>query len=75
MSNCCGADSEFNGLYTVYLLEEKFSKFMKQKRMLSISFLVNLKLIKDFMLRQLKYFSTQFWGKVISFDCVIKKFS
>ena len=40
--NYCRADIEFNRLYTVYLFEGTFSKFMKQKLMLSIS-LDNLK--------------------------------
>ena len=36
-TNYCRADIEFNRLYTAYLFEGTFSKFMKQKLMLCIS--------------------------------------
>ena len=70
--NYCRADIEFNRLYTVYLFEGTFSKFLKRKLMLWIS-LNNL--IKDFRLRKLIYFSKQFWGKIISCQCVTKTLS
>ena len=46
-SNYCRADIEFNRLYTVYLFEGTFSKFMKQKLMLCLS-LNNFMLLKRY---------------------------
>ena len=58
----CHAHIEFNRLYTVYLFEGTFSKFMKQKLMLCLS-------LDNFKTNQ------SFWSKIISCQCVIKRLS
>ena len=60
--NYCRADIEFNRLYTVYLFEETFLKFMKQKLMLCIS-LDNFKTNKKFWIMKIKLFLETILGQ------------
>ena len=58
----CRAHIEFNRLYTVYLFEETFSKFMKQKLMLCIS-LDNFKTNQIFQIMKIKLFLETILGQ------------